>query len=1115
MKKISLYFLLLFVVVLQSCQKDIVGEESIISTEVPEPVITVATGISGIVIDENGDPLEGVVVNISRKNYETDENGYFIIIDTKASSDGGYLTFKKEGYFEGYKFAIPEAGATTFLKIKMIEKKASGSFTASEGGRIELEGGATIEFPSEAIINENETPYAGEVTVYAHWYNPVASDLTQTMPGDLRGLSADRKLVQLSTFGMMAVELEGANGEALNLNPDNLASLIFPVPDSIRFTAPATIPMWSFDEAIGHWREETVAEYSEAKYFARVSHFSFWNCDVPYPLVNIFGKLVDTRGNSLPHYWICIEAPDLGVTGYGWTNSDGGFNGKVPKDENLILKVKNECGEVLLTREIGPFSMDASFGEIEVDVTDQLLITGQLQCNGEPVSNGYVKVVVGPNEFGIFETDNDGNFEAYVVNCKREDLILTGIDRDNNRTSAPIELTDWQDADISVGIVQVCDEIEDPDIFIRYKINGSEEYLNLEPHALQTNSNNTLALYTECWDTDGDGINDPAEDSNRDGSFDYRDCGTLNPDISNIVIVLERDDPTIPYTPASIQATLFNDGNPLVFECDSLTCGNIVVEFSEFGDFVAGTFMGEDGAGNSLMGSFRIPVEIENQQSIVCSASGVDTQCGLTNGSASVSVTGGSGNYSYLWSIGATGQTISGLAAGSYEVTVADSSTGQMTSCSVVIDESISLEIETSWTDATCGLENGTATVEVLSGTAPYSYSWSNGATTSEIINLAVREYTVIVTDNEGCTSSQSVTIESLDSDLVCDIISQDASCFPGTAQVIVSGGSGNYDYQWDNGSQQEVIVDLTEGDYSVTVTDRADGCQTTCEVVIEQIDPFRVALRGPDTPLCDETQFFIEAVTFGGVPPFTYSWSNGDEERIIVGVNPGTYSVTVTDQQGCTTEESAFIAFPGNPDLDLQFESSFDGCDQNGAPFGTITAIPIEANPPVTYLWSNGSTDQTIEVEGIGSVHEVTITDALGCEIINEFQYDADSSYQTISGFAWLDSDFSGIQNVWDAQDTVLQGMTISLVDASNFNNVLASMITDDRGFYSFNVPQSGNYVLRVEENQPSIGNFIIVDYQIGNDPTRYNQFTQDFVTEELEYDGCKLEWINLGIKL
>lgn len=101
------------------------------------------------------------------------------------------------------------------------------------------------------------------------------------MPGDLRGISTDGSLKTLTTYGMAAVELTGALGELLQIAPGQKASLTMPIPVAILSNAPATIPLWSFDEAKGLWKEEGQAIKTGSNYVGDVSHFSFWNCDVP------------------------------------------------------------------------------------------------------------------------------------------------------------------------------------------------------------------------------------------------------------------------------------------------------------------------------------------------------------------------------------------------------------------------------------------------------------------------------------------------------------------------------------------------------------------------------------------------------------------------------------------------------------------------------------------------------------------------------------------------------------------------------------------------------------------------------------------------------------------
>jgi len=209
-------------------------------------------------------------------------------------------------------------------------------------------------------------------------------------------------------------------------------------------------------------------------------------------------------------------------------------------------------------------------------------------------------------------------------------------------------------------------------------------------------------------------------------------------------------------------------------------------------------------------------------------------------------------------------QTISGLAAGTYSVTVVDNQFDAVTACSIVILDVGEIICSISGTDTSCELNNGAASVNLTGGSGSFSYSWSNGANTQTISGLSSGSYSVTVTDtNSGCTTSCSVTIAS-SNPVSCTVSGNDAVCgqADGSASVIVSGGSGNYSYSWSNGANTQSVSNLAEGTYTVTVTDNTSGCTTSCNVTIGcclSITTLRIYDQSTDAPAAN-----IPALTNG-----------------------------------------------------------------------------------------------------------------------------------------------------------------------------------------------------------------------------------------------------------
>jgi hypothetical protein len=356
---------------------------------------------------------------------------------------------------------------------------------------------------------------------------------------------------------------------------------------------------------------------------------------------------------------------------------------------------------------------------------------------------------------------------------------------------------------------------------------------------------------------------------------------------------------------------------------------------------------------------------------------------GLT-GSATASASGGVAPYTYLWSNGQTDATISGLAAGTYTVTVTDANLCTDTeSVTITQPAAAVLTAINDSTNVLCyGGLTGSATASASGGVAPYTYLWSNGQTDATISGLAAGTYTVTVTDANLCTDTESVTITQPAAAVLAAINdSTNVLCYgglTGSATASASGGVAPYTYLWSNGQTDATISGLAAGTYTVTVTD-ANLCTDTESVTITQpAAAVLAAINDSTNVLCyGGLTGSATASASGGVAPYTYLWSNGQTDATISGLAAGTYTVTVTDANLCTDTESVTITQPAAAVLTAINDSTNVLC--YGGLTGSATASASGGVAPYTYLWSNGQTDATISGLAAGT-YTVTVTDANLC---------------------------------------------------------------------------------------------------------------------------------------
>ncbi len=375
-----------------------------------------------------------------------------------------------------------------------------------------------------------------------------------------------------------------------------------------------------------------------------------------------------------------------------------------------------------------------------------------------------------------------------------------------------------------------------------------------------------------------------------------------------------------------------------------------------------------DAAGCIVTANTTIGSSIE----ALVTTSATDTTCGEDTGSASATGTSGVAPFTYAWSNGSSNASVTGLAAGSYTVTVTDSE-GCTDSSTTTVGDSSSPNVTATATSTSCGENNGTVTASTTSGTAPYTYVWSNGSTTAMLNNLATSDYTVTVTDAAGCTDVFSTTVTSSNSPQVT-AASTATSCGEnnGTASVTATSGIAPYTYAWSNGGTSASITGLSNGSYTVTVTDAA-GCIATATTNVGASTSPIASTSGMATT-CGENNGIATASATSGTAPYTYSWSNGSSNASITGLAAGSYTVTITDSEGCTGVSSISINDSNSPIASAI--SSGTTCGSNN---GTATASATSGTAPYTYAWSNGLSGATQSGLSAGA-YSVTVTDAAGC---------------------------------------------------------------------------------------------------------------------------------------
>lgn len=370
---------------------------------------------------------------------------------------------------------------------------------------------------------------------------------------------------------------------------------------------------------------------------------------------------------------------------------------------------------------------------------------------------------------------------------------------------------------------------------------------------------------------------------------------------------------------------------------------------------------------------------IINQPIIAITSS--PASCGNSNGSIDLTVTNAI-NPTYSW-VGpdgfiASSDSIVNLSPGTYSLTITDGA------C-IVVDSVIitpvggQIAAVVSTTGTSCGLCNGTAVVTVNSGTAPYTYLWSNGSTVPNQINLCAGQVILSVSDSAGCSSVFTSTIDESTPLTISSVVVPSLCGNPvGGVDLTVSGASESFGFVWSGPnsftSNSEDIALLTEGAYSVTITDSIAGCDTTLNFTIINSASFTIETLVTDASCNLNNGSVVLTISPEAVQPVTFLWCDGQTTQNATGLASGSCSVTVTDGSGCVITQSVTI---GNlPGLAISSNATNASC---GLCNGSIQLQLTGATNPVSYVWSNGSTTSTITNLCAGD-YSVTVTDANGC---------------------------------------------------------------------------------------------------------------------------------------
>jgi predicted RNase H-like HicB family nuclease len=477
-----------------------------------------------------------------------------------------------------------------------------------------------------------------------------------------------------------------------------------------------------------------------------------------------------------------------------------------------------------------------------------------------------------------------------------------------------------------------------------------------------------------------------------------------------------------------------------------------------------------DATGPCTAASDTLVLTINANPSAIIGASTNILCTGDSTGSATASVTGGTGPYLYIWSDPAFQTNISatGLLAGQVGVMVTDANGCQDTVSVVLTEPSTALSGTTGTVDASCGVADGAAYVTASGGTGAYTYQWNDllFQTTDTAFNVAAGTYNVTLTDNNNCTflGSASVSDAGAPTAVISNIV--DVSCFganDGSAKVTATGGAPPYNYDWSTGGTDTVEVNMPGGAHTVTVTDNI-GCASVVNVTINEPSAITISSEIAADISCNGlTDGTITITASGGIGTLYFSVDNGatypDSTGAFTGLGAGSYDVSVRDSNGCTTAGSTLTI--NEPAAIAISSETATNATCNGANDGTITIVASGGTGTLNFSIDSGTT--YANTTGIFTAlstgtYGVSVQDANGCTTTGSTLTIAEPSAVTVDSESSTDISCNGGTDgtITVAASGGVGALSYSIDGGSTYPSTTGSFTGLSAGSYTVSVQDS-----------------------------------------------------------
>jgi gliding motility-associated-like protein len=443
------------------------------------------------------------------------------------------------------------------------------------------------------------------------------------------------------------------------------------------------------------------------------------------------------------------------------------------------------------------------------------------------------------------------------------------------------------------------------------------------------------------------------------------------------------------------------------------------------------------------------------------------------DGTITLNVTGGTSPYSYNWSNGATSQSLTNITEGWYSVIVTDFNLCTLTDSILITEPQTALQAYTKAYEATCfGGDNGKINLTVSGGTSTYTFNWSNGETTQNIDSLLAGNYTVVITDFNGCTANSGGVVGQPSAPLSITYNVDSVTCYgyeDGHIRVDVAGGTMPYELQWADSMflvnvKGNDIYSLPKGTYNIILTDGRD-CKTNMDIIVEEPDSLIMSMSKTDALCFESLDGSINTIVTGGTMPYSYFWNDSVTTPNRLGIAAGGYSVFLSDVNGCSLSGAIVV---NEPPL-LWMETRLNQITCREETNGEILVNAKGGSGGYTYTWSTGENGNNIKDLDVGD-YSVYLEDINGCKDTTLFTIIGNDIICIKIPNAITPND-DGINDTW-----IIDKLDLYPNTSIKIFNEWGKLVYTSKGGYS---PWDGNY-----EGKPLPGAtyYYIVDLNTGD---------------------------------